>query len=204
MSHLIGITGTIGSGKSAVGSILEQRGVPVIDTDKLVHQLFSEDKSVVNGVHERFGDSVMNTDGSVNRAELGKIVFADANARKALEGIVHPATILACRKRVKELSAGHPIVAVLVPLLFEAGVESEYDEIWTTVADSTVLKKRLMQRDNLNEAEAEARLGAQLSQEEKAARSHRVINNSGTLDETAKQIDVILAQLDALPSKKSI
>ncbi len=202
MSHLIGITGTIGSGKSAVGSILEQRSVPVIDTDKLVHQLFSEDKSVVNAIHERFGDSVMNSDGSINRAELGKIVFADDSARKALEGIVHPATILACRKRVKELS-GHPIVAVLVPLLFEAGVQSEYDEIWTIIADRSVLKARLMQRDQLTDAEAEARLGAQLTQEDKASRSHRVVDNSGTLDETAKQIDLILTQLAALSSKKA-
>ncbi len=202
MSHLIGITGTIGSGKSAVGNLLEQRGVPVIDTDKLVHQLFAEDKSVINGIHERFGDAVMNSDGSINRIELGKIVFADATARKDLEVIVHPATILACRKRVKELST-NPIVAVLVPLLFEAGVESEYDEVWTTIADPEILKQRLMQRDNLTEAQAEARLAAQLTQQDKAARSDRVIDNSGTLAETAKQIDLILTQLAALPSKKA-
>lgn len=202
MSHLIGITGTIGSGKSAVGKILEDRGVPVIDTDKLVHQLLSSDKPVINAIREQFGDRVLNNDGSVDRVELGKIVFQDAALRKALEGIVHPATILACRKRVKESSA-HPIVAVLVPLLFEAGVESEYDEIWSTITDPAILKQRLMVRDKLTESEADARLAAQLSQETKAARSHRVIDNSGTLEETARQIDVILSQLAALPTKNS-
>jgi len=195
MSHLIGITGTIGSGKSTIGAILEKRGIPVIDTDKLVHKLFVDDKNVIAAIIHRFGKDVLHADGTVDRVKLGALVFSDAVARKSLETIVHPATIMACRKEVERLK-DNALVAILVPLLFEAGLQDEYNEIWTSYTDEKVLKERLKNRDKFDEAEIERRLAAQLSQKEKCARATHVIDNSGTLTETERQVNELLAHLN--------
>lgn len=188
--YVIGVTGTIGSGKSRVGNVLDRLGIPVIDSDIVVHHLFSNDQSMKNAIKSRFGDSVIQyADGveTVNRAALGKIVFADTAARKALENIVHPATIRECQRRIEEASKSD-LVAVLVPLLFEAGLEKHYDEIWAVYTDQKVLRKRLSARDNLSPDEVDKRLSAQLPQEEKVSRSKETINNSGTPEETEKQV----------------
>jgi dephospho-CoA kinase len=203
--YVLGITGTIGSGKSLVGEILERRGIPVIDTDKLVHSLL-DSPSVQVQLKERFGESIMAAktgEGAVDRAALGRIVFTDDGARKDLEAIVHPATIFECRKQVDALAkvhrvqklGGRGIVAVLVPLLFEAGLADEYDEIWTVYADDDILKERLRKRDNLNTDELEKRLAAQLPQKEKMSRAAQVINNSGTKEETERQVALLLDKL---------
>lgn len=198
--YVIGVTGTIGSGKSAVGQVLESLGVPVIDTDKVVHELFEENVEMRAAIHERFGDSVMTTvndEQKVDRVALGKIVFADPDARKSLEAIVHPATIEECRRRITALSDRSDIVAVLVPLLFEAGLEKQYDEIWAIFADAETLKKRIQARDKLSMQDVERRLAAQLPQDEKVSRSDASIDNSGSLKETSLQVEKLLQKIKA-------
>jgi dephospho-CoA kinase len=193
--YVIGITGTIGSGKSAVGGVLEAAGVPIIDSDKVVHELFEESEALRTAIQNRFGDSVIsNSNGieKVDRAALGQIVFNDADARKSLEAIVHPATIAECRRRIEAFGEKNDIVAVLVPLLFEAGLEKQYDEIWAIYADPETLKQRLQARDNLSLQDVERRLAAQLPQDEKRSRSDFAIDNSGTLAETAAQVTSLL------------
>lgn len=202
---VIGITGTIGSGKSAVGKIIMECGVPVIDTDQVVHSLLAQDGPVKIAVIDRFGrqilDSSASAEGEIDRMKLGRIVFANESARKDLETIVHPAVILECRRLIATMSQqGESIVAVLVPLLFEANVTGEYDEIWTVVTSDSVLRERLKKRDKLSDSEIDDRLAAQWDQERKAASSHRVIDNSGSLEETAKQVRVLLDQLRACHS----
>ena len=192
---IIGITGTIASGKSLVGKILTERGVPVFDSDVIVHDLLTLDTPTRKAVTERFGQSIVaNKDGAINRQALGQIVFSDANARKDLEAIVHPAVIEESRRRIY----AHPqnaIVAILAPLLFEAGLRNEYNETWTITTNLEKLKQRLQQRDHLSEAEVEGRLAAQWSQEKKASLSDVVIDNSGSPKETEKQVDVQLEKL---------
>lgn len=186
----IGVTGTIGSGKSRVGVILKDMGIPVIDSDIVVHELFSNDETLKNSIKSRFGDSVVHEENGreiVDRAALGKIVFADAAARKVLESIVHPATIQECRRRI-EAEHESDLVAVLVPLLFEAGLEKHYDEIWAVYTDEQTLRKRLGARDKLSIEEVERRLAAQLPQAEKVSRSSEKIDNSGTVEETEAQV----------------
>ena len=188
--YVIGITGTIGSGKSGVGAVLKEMNIPVIDTDVVVHDLFSNDDALKTAIRSRFGnDTILTRDGSeiVDRQALGKIVFADASARKDLEGIVHPATIEETQRRI-EHSGVSDLVAVLVPLLFEAGLEKHYDEIWAIYTDEKTLRTRLSARDNLNEEEVEKRLAAQLPQKEKVSRSDETINNSGTIEQTKQQV----------------
>jgi len=176
--------------------MLTERGVPVFDSDLIVHDLLTLDTPTRKAVVERFGESIVdaNQGSAINRQALGQIVFADANARKDLEAIVHPAVIKESRRRIHE----HPqnaIVAVLAPLLFEAGLKSEYNEIWAITTNLEKLKQRLQQRDHLTEAEVERRLAAQWSQEKKASLSNVVIDNSGSTEETEKQVDVHLEKL---------
>lgn len=198
LPYVIGVTGTIGSGKSAVGSILDSLGVPVIDTDKVVHELFEENVSMRTAIHSRFGDSVITTVNGreqVDRTALGKIVFGDPDARRSLESIVHPATIEECRRRITEMGETNSVVAVLVPLLFEAKLEKQYDEIWAIFADADTLKKRIQARDDLSMQDVERRLAAQLPQEEKISRADACIDNSGSLEQTAKQVEHLLKKV---------
>lgn len=194
--YVIGITGTIASGKSAVGKILATRGVPVLDSDLIVHDLLTENTPTRKAVAERFGKAVVNENegDAIDRQVLGKLVFADAAARRDLEAIVHPAVIMECRRRVLE-HPRHSIVAVLAPLLFEAGLKSEYNEIWTVFTNPEILKERLRLRDQLSNKEIERRLAAQWSQDRKASLADVVIDNSGSPEETGKQVDLQLEKL---------
>ncbi|HEY9871027.1 MAG TPA: dephospho-CoA kinase [Candidatus Obscuribacterales bacterium] len=196
MPRLIGITGTIGSGKSTVGRLLTEAGVPVIDTDAIVHELLEGDREVQTAVLERFGPAVLLPGAKpvIDRAKLGRLVFQDESARKDLERIVHPAVIQQFRKKARDL-CGHAVVAVLVPLLFEAGISQEFDQVWTVVTDEATLRQRLKQRDHMTDGEIDSRLGAQWPQDEKARRSHRVIDNSGTVSQTRRQVEEFLAAL---------
>lgn len=195
-SLIIGITGTIASGKSLLGTLLAERGYLVIDTDQIVHDLFAHSSSLRSALEARFGRDILSPDGSsIDRTRLGTIVFSDQRARHDLEGIVHPETIAECQRRIEAGADGIKPVFVLVPLLLEAKQEARYDRIWTVRTDEHVLRERLRQRNNLTEAEIDSRLEAQLTQEEKCARAHLVINNSGSIEATAEQLDRALATL---------
>lgn len=185
MSKLLGITGTIGSGKSTVGAILQSKGITVVDTDMIVHDLLANSTSIKDKIIARFG--------TVDRIELGKLVFSDKKAKDDLEKILHPDVIVACRKIADQSSEA--IVAYLVPLLFEAKLEDEYDQIWSVKVNAQKLRERLKMRNGFTDAEIDARLAAQLSQEEKASLSHRTIDNSGSIQETQAQVEKLLQEL---------
>ncbi|MFN8554704.1 MAG: dephospho-CoA kinase [Candidatus Obscuribacterales bacterium] len=194
--YILGITGTISSGKSLVGKLLAERNVPVFDSDSIVHDLLSLATPTRKAVVERFGENIVDPErnGAIDRVRLGKVVFSDATARKDLEAIVHPAVIKETRRRINELPE-NSIAAVLAPLLFEAGLQNEYNEIWAVTTDLETLKQRLRQRDNLSDSEVEKRLAAQWSQEKKASLSDAVIDNSGTPRNTAQQVDLLLEKI---------
>jgi dephospho-CoA kinase len=193
---VIGITGTIASGKSLVGKILTEQGFPVIDTDVIVHDLFAHSASLKQAICGRFGNGVLTSDGSgIDRTKLGAVIFADAAARKDLEAIVHPATIEECEQQVLQAGEKSAVVFVLVPLLFEAKQEHRYDEIWAVHTDLSVLRERLRARNQFTDQEIDARLSAQLSQSEKISRAHRTIDNSGTIDSTTGQVMELITAL---------
>lgn len=193
-STIVGITGTIASGKSLLGKLLEEAGVPVFDTDHIAHFVQAHDQQLRSALAKRFGQDIFKADGELDRKKLGKIVFNDSQALKDLNAIVHPATIAECRRRIAAVS-DRDLVAVLVPLLFEAKLENEYDEIWCVTASEEVVLARLQAREGISRAEAEKRIKAQFPQEKKIAGSHRVIDNSGTVEETRAQLLAILAEL---------
>jgi dephospho-CoA kinase len=190
----IGITGTIGSGKSAVGSILLELGVPVIDSDKIVHTLLNTNIEVQRLVTDRFGKSLLIESSAgekqIDRKALAAVIFNDASARRDLELILHPRVRQESRKMVADFATqGATAVGALVPLLFEANLKSEYDEVWAVVTDDVKLRERLKLRDGLSDAEVERRLQAQLSQKAKADQADRIIDNSGDLTHTRHQVE---------------
>lgn len=191
---VIGITGTIGSGKSAVGSILTEMGIPVIDSDKVVHDLFSTNKILKERLVAEFGPAIVGESGvGIDRKALGKIVFSDPKAKEQLEDIVHPLTIEACLKELSKYS-GQKIVAILVPLLFEAAPHLGYDETWAVITDEKILLDRLTDRDKISTEQAIQRLNAQFSQEKKAKSSTHVIDNSGSLEQTTAQVHDLVSK----------
>ncbi|PWT94172.1 MAG: dephospho-CoA kinase [Candidatus Melainabacteria bacterium] len=198
----IGITGTIGAGKSTVGKILEDLGIPVIDSDQIVHNLLAEDAEVQNLIVDRFGNSVVLQNSTsptraIDRKALGQVVFKNTQKRALLEEILHPRVRSISRQKIEQL-ANDPsvkLVACLVPLLFEANLGDEYDETWTVITEPTVLKDRLKRRDHLSPSEVEGRLASQWSQEKKASLADKVIDNSADLSQTRKQVVDLIDRL---------
>ncbi len=186
MSKLLGITGTIGSGKSTVGQMLQAKGITVVDTDFLVHDLLANSQTVQTKILEHFS--------TLDRTELAKIIFDSKQAKQDLEAILHPEVITACRKIAEDLK-NQPVIAFLVPLLFEVNLENEYDQIWTVVIDEHVLRTRLKKRNNFTDSEIDARLANQFGQDIKSAKAHYTIDNSGSLEATQEQVDSLLKQL---------
>jgi dephospho-CoA kinase len=193
----IGVTGTIGSGKSLVGRILAEQNIPVLDVDDVVHSLLDSSQEVQAAIAKRFGEDVLidNNGGGkrVDRARLGKIVFHDETDRRDLEKIVHPAVLQYSEHWIEE--EGSPIAAVLIPLLFESGNPRSFAQVWSVSCHESILRARLKERSKLSEAEIDKRLAAQMTQEEKASLADCVIDNSGTVDETRRQVLSLLIEV---------
>ena len=197
---VIGITGTIGAGKSTVGKILAQMGVPVIDTDKIAHALLAGDEEVKNLIKMHFPSAVKTeADGlQIDRKQLGAIVFKDAKAKKQLELILHPRVRQICKQQTIE-QAQQPskpkLIAVLIPLLFENQLQSLYDQTWAVIVEDKILRQRLLQRDGLSLANIDLRLSAQMSQEEKAKLADVVLDNSGSESELRDKVQHLVENL---------
>lgn len=198
----VGITGTIGSGKSTVGKILQDLKIPVLDSDEIVHNLLSSDTETQNLVVDRFGPAVLlsgktsNTK-QIDRKALGRIVFQDPQSRRDLEYIIHPRVRATYKRKLQEY-AGDPaikIVAALVPLLFEANLAADYDQTWAVTTNDEVLRQRLRARDNFTDGELESRLASQWTQEKKASLADKVIDNSRDVESTRAQVLNLVDQL---------
>ncbi|HWI60883.1 MAG TPA: dephospho-CoA kinase [Symbiobacteriaceae bacterium] len=186
---VIGLTGSIASGKSTVSQMLRNLGAPVIDADAIVHELQQPGTPVTAAIAREFGPDVLQPDGALDRAALGRIVFTDPARRKALEAIVHPAV----RERMwsdveRYRSAGRSAVVLDVPLLIESGIHRTVDRVWLVYIDRDLQLRRLMARDGMTEAQASQRIAAQMSLDEKRAYADLIIDNRGTVEETLSQV----------------
>jgi dephospho-CoA kinase len=192
----VALTGGIATGKSYVLDRFRRRGIPCLDADALAHGVEAAGTEATHAIAARFGMDVLAADGSVDRRKLAPIVFADGQARRELEAIVHPAVYraLAAGMRGFELIGGSPLVVADVPLLYETGHQSDFDRVIVTACPVDTQIRRLIER-GLTDAEARRRLAAQASTDEKAARADFVINTDGTFEETDRQIDQIVATL---------
>ncbi|GIO16629.1 dephospho-CoA kinase [Cohnella xylanilytica] len=187
----IGLTGGIATGKSTVSQMLERRGAALVDADRIAREVVEPGQAPLRQIAERFGQAVLNEDGTLNRRKLGQIVFSDEAERKALEAITHPAIRALMRERMERLEAERPdrLVVVDVPLLFESKLQSLFEQVLVVYVPRSVQLTRLMERDGLAEEEARKRLDAQMDIEDKKRLADYVIDNSAGLAETEEQIE---------------
>jgi dephospho-CoA kinase len=187
----IGLTGGIASGKSTVAKMLTERGAILIDLDGVAREVVNPGQPSLFRIAERFGQAVLQEDGSLNRKKLGDIVFADPSERKALEQIIHPAIRAIMKERMAyyETNAPHKLIVVDIPLLYESGLESYFEQIMVVYVPRNTQLQRLMERNKLTVEEAEKRLSAQMDIEEKKTRADILIDNSNSIALTEQQID---------------
>lgn len=194
--RVVGLTGGIASGKTTFADALRARGVPVVDADALARAAVAPGSPALAEIERAFGRDVLAADGSLDRKRLGALVFADAEARRRLEAITHPAVRGAVAAETARLAAaGHPLAFYDVPLLYEVGLDRDLDSVAVVWAPREVQRARLVARDGLSPAEAEARLTAQLPIDEKAARADFVVENTGAPADLGPKADRLLADL---------
>jgi dephospho-CoA kinase len=196
----VGLTGGIASGKSLVADELAARGAIIIDADVLAREVVEPGTPGLEAIVERFGRNVL-SDGQLNRARLAEIVFADPVARRDLERIVHPAV----RARAAELeqAAGSAAVVVhVIPLLVETGQQQNFDLVVTVDVDHATQIDRLMTRNGFSRAEAESRIAAQASNEDRKAAADVVLDNSGNVAQLMDQIDALWAILTSAGARQ--
>jgi dephospho-CoA kinase len=178
----VALTGNIAAGKSAVAELFRRWGATVLDADTIVREVQAPGGPVMRRIAERFGATVVRPDGSLDRPALRRIVMADADAREALEHIVHPAVYARRAELAAEAEArGDRIVVSDIPLLFESGDPEAFDAVVLVDAPEAVRQRRLVEHRGLSESEARKMIGAQLPASVKRLRSHFVIDNSGEL-----------------------
>jgi len=192
----VALTGGIATGKSYVLEQFRRLGVPCLDADALAHGVMAAGTEATTAIAARFGQEMLAPDGSVDRARLGPVVFADAAARRDLETIVHPAVSRAITAglRAFELIGDAPLAIVDVPLLYETGADAKFDKVIVTECPPDVQIARLMAR-GLTEPAARQRLAAQLPTADKAARAGFVIRTDGTFADTDSQVERVLRAL---------
>jgi dephospho-CoA kinase len=188
----IGLTGGIATGKSYVAAALRRSSIPVLDADEIVHGVMAAGTEATGAIAARFGANMLGMDGSVDRATLGPIVFADEAARRDLEAIVHPAVRRSITAGLRAFQLlGHDAVVVAVPLLFETGGAADYDRIVVTACAPARQVERLVAR-GLTEAASLQRMAAQLPTEKKTARADFVVNTDGSFEDTDRQVAELL------------
>lgn len=186
----LALTGGIACGKSLVGQYLEKIGIPVCETDALGHEVLEQNETIRAAVVTAFGNGVVAPGGKIDRTALGRMVFADADKRKQLNALTHPAILERTARWVEQQGRTHDHVAVIIPLLFEIGGEKEWDKVICVAAPEADQLRRLSGR-GLSLDEAHARIQAQMSLAEKMERSDYVIYNCGDetlLEEQVKHI----------------
>jgi dephospho-CoA kinase len=192
----VGITGSIGSGKSEVCRILRSLGYPALDADEIARQLTEEDPAIRESLRERFGPEYFDPAGQLRRRELGQLVFRDQRALRDLNAIVHPALIQAIRARLEKLEReGQTVAFVEAAVLFEAGMEELFDVVAVVVSDLATAVQRTAQKLQIPEEEAWRRYRAQIPVEEKIRRAQYVIRNDGTLGELEGEVREFLGWL---------
>lgn len=195
---IIGLTGSIASGKSTVSRMLSELGYPIVDADQVARQVVEPGSKTLEEVVSVFSDEVLHENGTLNRPKLGELIFNDPISRKKLNDIMHPAIRKEMlRQRDAFVEQGHEIVIMDIPLLFESKLLHFVDKILVVSVTEKNQLQRLMQRNNLSEKEARARISSQLPMSLKEEGADAVIYNNGTLEETSRQLHHILAQWHA-------
>lgn len=185
----VGLTGGIACGKTVVRRLLAERGAYTIDADSIVHELLGPDTELSRQIAEHFGTDVLARDGSVDRARLGKLVFDDPDIRRRLNELVHPRVIEEQERLLSEAEArAEPLAVVDAALMIEVGTYRKCDFLIVVHCPRRLQIERLLARDHLTEEEAVRRVDAQMPVEEKKQYADYVIDTSGTLEDTERQV----------------
>jgi dephospho-CoA kinase len=196
--RLVGLTGGIGAGKSTVSAALAARGAVVVDADQVAREVQAPGSPVLARMVERFGDHVIAADGSLDRAAVASIVFADPDALTALNAIVHPAIGAEMNRRVLEQAATDRVVVMDIPLLTENPRQGLQGIIVVDVPVE-VQVRRLVDGRGFGEDDARARIARQSTREQRLASASVVVDNSGSVDDLAPQIDRVWSWIESLP-----
>ena len=186
---ILGITGSIASGKSLVAELLHKRGASVLSADQLAREVVEPGSPVLDSLVLQFGEEILTRAGELDRENLGRLVFADEDARQRLNALLHPAIAELSERRLFELvKSGAALIVYEAPLLYEAGAEKRVDKVVVVTVDPEVQLQRIVARDQLDESAARLRVAAQMPQEEKVARADYVIDNSGSITDLEKEV----------------
>ena len=193
MALIIGLTGSIASGKTTVSSMFKELHIPVIDADQVARDVVEPGEVTLQKIVEEFGTDILSADGSLNREQLGSIIFKEEEKRKKLNSIIHPAI----RKRMLDqkkvlLDNGEDCVVMDIPLLFESKLTHMVDKILVVYVDEHVQLNRLMARDHSSKEQAQSRIQSQIPVKDKIKLADEVINNNGSVEESYKQLREIL------------
>ena len=189
---MLGLTGGIATGKSTVARLFRQLGAKIIDADELAREVVHPGRQAWNEIVDAFGKEILRDDQTLDRHKLRQKIFADREARKRLESIVHPQIRALAERRINEaVAAGHQVVIYEAPLLFENQIHLWLRPVILVTCDGANQKQRLRQRDQLTEEEIQQHLDAQMSLEEKQRLADIIIENNGTLEELAAQVETV-------------
>lgn len=196
----VGLTGGIACGKTVVRRRLEERGIPTLDADAVVHRLLQSGTDVTREIAEIFGDAVIAPDGSVDRKALAVIVFNDEEALRKLNAVVHPAVWREIQRFFEEREkASDPVAVVDAALMIETGSFRRYDRVVVVHCLPELQLDRLMARDGLSREDALRRIRSQMPIEEKRPFADFLVDTSGSIEETLKQADDLASHLQRLP-----
>ena len=201
---IVGLTGGIGSGKSTVARMFKEENAHVIDFDHLARLVVEPGKPAWRDIVDCFGKGILSPDGTVNRSVLAEIVFSDDKRRKVLESFIHPRIFEETEALIKTIELKDPfsVVVIDVPLLFELGLNKNFDKVILAYAPRSEQLKRVTERNGLTQEEAEKRLDAQIPIDEKRSLSDYVIDTEGDLSDTRSQARKIIHKLNQLAKKE--
>jgi len=190
---IIGLTGSIATGKSTVAKMIEEMNIPVIDADKIAREVVEPGENAYEQIVEYFGKDILFPDGTLNRKKLGSIVFQDEEKRNVLNSIVHPVIRERMDERKEEyLAKGCKTVVLDIPLLFEGNRQNEFDKVLLVAVSEETQLKRLLERDKMGKEDALNRIRSQMPIKDKIPLADAVIYNDGTMEETRAQLVAIL------------
>jgi dephospho-CoA kinase len=188
-TRVIGLTGGIASGKSAVAGMLRDLGAPVIDADLLAREVVAPGSDGLAAIRDQFGPDLLDETGALDRQKMGDLVFRDPEARRKLNAITHPRIAAASQREIARAAAdGHRHVVYEAALIVENGLQSWMHALIVVSVPESVQRARLMARDQIDEQAARARIAAQLPLADKVAVADYVVDNSGTLDATRARV----------------
>lgn len=197
MTLVLGLTGGIATGKSTADEFFKKKNIPIIDSDKIAHNIMNVGKPAWKQVKIIFGQNYLNQDQTVNRKKLGELVFNNSAELKKLNDITHPLIYQEIQEKIKvEKDKGTPLVIVDAPILFETGGQSYCDKTLVISLPKDLQIKRLMERNNLTRDEALSRIKSQMPLDQKEKLATYVVDNAGTIEELESKLEQLLKEIN--------